>query len=145
MPRGSARCSADSSHAESCHDTDSDGLLEWGDAKLTCPGGGACTASCLNQDCSTAGCPNGAACMATLDGVHVGLCVPACNCGNCGNCGAGGSFSNFQAYCGNPTGDPATTACSMPCPGVRDGCIPLPITGGGFCFSDQGCFSAAPL
>ncbi len=143
VPRGTARCSANSTTVESCYDTNADGTLEWGPANLSCPSG-TCDASCLAQDCSIAGCPNGGACMGSLDGMHVGLCVPACNCANCGNCGAGGSFSNFQAFCGNRSGEPATIACSMPCPGVRDGCIPLPLSGGGFCFTDQGCFSAPP-
>ena len=114
-----------------------------GKASCTCPDGfvftgGGCE---LHPDpCSPNPCDAEHVCVPEAHCTPLGVCVPTCDCSNCGNCGpdnSDGRWDDWQEYCGNLNAQPATMACTKPCPN-GDGCIPYNPP---MCWPMEGCFS----
>jgi hypothetical protein len=118
--------------------------VQAGVATCTCPPdyqrqGNACVLAI--DPCAGAGCQADEACVPEAHCQALGACVKTCDCSNCGNCGpdnSDGRWTDMQEYCGAlPDQQPATKACTRPCP-QGEGCIPYQPA---ICWPIEGCFS----
>ncbi len=90
--------------------------------------------------CASANCAADEACVPEAHCQALGVCVKKCDCSNCGNCGpdnSDGKWDDMQEYCGNPKAQPATKACTKPCP-AGQGCLPFATP---ICWPMEGCLS----